>query len=107
MSQDSKEWITEYIGCQHHNLILTYYLYIFSMVMTRGSGSGMGGPKRPRMSDGVIKDLIYTQVTISIRQVIQNLSVSIKITMIYIINEHYSVVIKVVVVVATAAVVAA
>ena len=40
------------------------FWFVFSMSITIGSGSGVGGPQRPGLVDDDIREMITTQVTI-------------------------------------------
>ena len=47
--------------------IYDIFWFIFSMVYTRGFGSGVGGPKRPELTHDDIHKLIATEVAAAIR----------------------------------------
>lgn len=69
------------------------------MVVMRGSGSGADGMERPRFNNDEIRELITTQVTLAIKDVIPEVSGSVKTTLIKMFDECYVFVTKAVAVV--------
>ena len=85
---------------------------LFSMVFTRGSGFGAGGsgdgePARLIVLDDKIRELIVVEVVAAARGAIPKMFGSMKNAMLELFDKRYVVVTKVVVVTATATVVAA
>ena len=66
--------------------------FILSMVYTRGSGSGVGDPERPCLTDNDIREMNTTYVTMAVREVILKLFRYIKTRMIELFDERYTIV---------------
>lgn len=77
------------------------FLFFFNMAITRGSGSGDGGSKRPGLTDDDICEMITTQVTMVVWEAILEFFGSTKTAMIEMFNELYASVSEVVAPVAT------
>ena len=65
------------------------YFFIFSMVFTKGSGSGVGGQDRPWLTHDQIGELITTEVATTLMGSIPEMFGSIKTTMIELFNDFY------------------
>lgn len=71
------------------NLFLMFSRFIFNMPITRGSGSGVGGLARPRLTSNDTHEMITNQVTKDVREAIPEIG-SIKTTMIEFFDERYA-----------------
>lgn len=70
-------------------MILTCSVFIFSMVVKRGSDSLVDGLKRPGLSGDEIQELIATPVTVVVREAIPEMSGSVKTILVEMFDEHY------------------
>lgn len=81
------------------------FWFIFSMAITRGSGSGANVSERLGLTGDEIHEMITTQVTMSVREAIPEIFGYVKTTVIELFDELYAFVSELVVVTATVAVV--